>query len=125
VDHLPNVTDAASEPPPEAFLPLDPAICDLNARLVCFPVRHHSPACVRLLRAGEPTAREWADLHRRGAAIGFHRFLRPVERLAHALDQKRHVIRWDARPAARAALEAAVLAHLAQEVSRTPEPPPE
>ncbi len=59
--------------------------------------------------------RSWRELHRRGAALGFDRFLRPVVRLADALTQKSHVLQWDWQPAAEAVTELTVLARLAQE----------
>jgi len=68
-----------------------------------------------LQRADERTAGHWRELAERGAALGFERLLRPVARLADTLDEKRHTLRWEAEPAARALLEIGLLAHLAHD----------
>jgi hypothetical protein len=68
-----------------------------------------------LQRADDRARRQWADLHHRGAALGFARLLDPIERVAEALETRRHTLTWDWRPAAPALLETAVLATLAQE----------
>jgi hypothetical protein len=68
---------------------------------------------VGLARADDQTARRWAELGRRAGASGLARVARPVTRLAAALEQKRHALHWDWRPAARLVLRLAVLARLA------------
>jgi hypothetical protein len=68
---------------------------------------------VGLRRADDATARTWEDLRDRGAALGLHRCVLPISRLADSLDRKRHVLDWDEEPAAQACLEVAALASLA------------
>src|SRR5262249_39392340 len=66
-------------------------------------------------RADERVGRYWQELRRYGAALGFVRFLDPMDRLIDALERKSHTTQWDWHTAARAAIEVAAFAHLAQE----------
>lgn len=66
-------------------------------------------------RADERVGRYWQELHRHGAALGFVRFLDPMNRLIDALEQKSHTTRWDWQPAAGWIIEMAGFAHLAAE----------
>jgi hypothetical protein len=68
-----------------------------------------------LQRAREETARFWAELLRHGQAIGFDRFVRPIDRLVESLAARSRTLHWEARPAAEAVLETLVLARLARE----------
>jgi hypothetical protein len=61
----------------------------------------------------------WRELHHRGAALGFERLIRPVARLAEALDQQRSSLRWSPSEASAALLEIGVLVHLARETAGT------
>jgi hypothetical protein len=70
-----------------------------------------------LNRADDPAARGWRELARFGMAIGFDRLVRPVDRLADALERKGQSPRWDTRPAAATVVGLAALARLACEVN--------
>ena len=61
--------------------------------------------------------RSWQDLRDRAAALGFHRLLRPIERLVQSLEQRRSTLAWDPGLALDSILELAVLAVLAEGVS--------
>ena len=52
-----------------------------------------------------------------GEGLGFARLVELVARLVELLEQRRHAARWDARPAATAALELAVVVKLALELA--------
>ncbi|MCC2670494.1 MAG: hypothetical protein K0Q72_2965 [Armatimonadetes bacterium] len=70
-----------------------------------------------LRRADERMGGHWRELSQRGAAIGFDRLIRPVERIAAELERKRATLNWNPDPAARAMLQLAVLARIASEQS--------
>ncbi|MCU0495152.1 MAG: hypothetical protein MUD01_26495 [Chloroflexaceae bacterium] len=74
---------------------------------------------VGLQRADERQARRWRELHRQGAALGFGQLLPPLERLALALEEKAHTLRWDGAPTATTVLELVCLALLAGEAITT------
>jgi hypothetical protein len=69
-----------------------------------------------LARADDLLARRWRELVGQGEAVGFARLVGPVARLAEALEQRAHTLRWDSGPAATALLEVAALARLARDV---------
>jgi hypothetical protein len=69
-----------------------------------------------LRRADGTTARRWRELHRLAESVGLVRLGAKLGRVADALEQKAHVVRWDAGPAAAAVLELAVLARLGRDV---------
>lgn len=68
---------------------------------------------VGLARADARMAQRWRFLVQQGGQLGFRHALAPVELLAALLDEKSHRIRWDAAPAASAALSLARVAALA------------
>jgi hypothetical protein len=59
----------------------------------------------------------WRELQNRGAALGFDRLIRPVARMAEALEQRSSSVQWSAADAALAMLETGVLVHLARETA--------
>lgn len=69
-----------------------------------------------LARADDLLARRWRELVGQGEAVGFARLVGPVARLAEALEQRAHTLRWDSGPAAMALLELAALVRLARDV---------
>ncbi len=69
-----------------------------------------------LRRADLQVARRWRELQERAEATGFARLALPARLLADELDRKAHDLRWDWRPAGRAALRLAVLLRLAEDL---------
>jgi hypothetical protein len=66
-----------------------------------------------LARTDSQVANRWRELTRLGQSIGFHQMVRPVLALADEFDRKRQAARWDPTPAARLAIDLAVLIRLA------------
>ncbi len=70
---------------------------------------------IGLTRVGEPEINQLEELARRGKALGFNRFLNPLEELLEQLRLKSSSLEWDWKPAAHATLECIALARLALE----------
>ncbi len=62
-----------------------------------------------LRRADAMTAKRWREVQRMSESVGLTRIGEKAGRVADALDQKAHVIRWDAKPTVDTVLELAVL----------------
>lgn len=68
-----------------------------------------------LRRTNDDAVTAWRELRDRGAALGFDRLIRPLDRLVEALDQQRSSARWSPEFGATALLELGVLVNLARE----------
>jgi len=102
---LPNEVGAT----PTALPPLADAARLLHAAL-------EDVFALGLRRADPMTAKRWQEVQRVAESVGLTRIGAKAATVAVALEQKAHVLRWDAKPTAAVVLELAVLVRLARDV---------